>query len=72
MSILLISNHTDFPFLCISVQFTAPIRKYQICFSTLVPLISHQKILSTTLPCFMFLNFSSIPITRFPKNLQMK
>lgn len=28
MRILLISNHTDFPPLCISVQFTAPIRKY--------------------------------------------
>lgn len=38
--LLLISKHTDFSPLCISVQFTAPIRKYLFFFPILVLLIS--------------------------------
>lgn len=71
----LIANHTVFPPLCISVQFTAPIRKYWICFSTLAPFISDLWVLRTNLPCLlnaMFLNSPGISTTHFSKKLCIK
>lgn len=61
MSILIMSNHTDFPLLCILVQFTAPIRKYRICFSTLVPFTSYPQGLKYWPTLFSWYHVSQLP-----------
>lgn len=60
IKILLTSNHTDFYPLCISVQFTAPIRKYQF-FSTLFSLISHLQGLKDWSTLFFWCHVSQLP-----------